>query len=125
MTKRYPNNIKIQEDNPYYPMSYKGYISPPRYAMAQHLGRCLGSDEFIYHIDGNPMNSDIDNLKLVSHKELTKLMQIDRTVSIINKLSSKLSTLRSQLADIQFKHTPCDCPKCTRSREARQAEYRL
>jgi len=125
MSKR-PCSIKVKPDNPYYPMTYNnGYISPARLAMAEHLGRCLGSDEYIYYIDGNPFNYNISNLQLVSHKELTTLSEIRRVVNRLDHLSSRLATLRSNLASIRFNHTPCDCPKCTRSREARQAEYRL
>jgi hypothetical protein len=124
-SSRSPNHIRIGKSSPYYPMSYNGYISPARLAMAQHLGRCLGSDEWIYYIDGNSFNSDISNLQLVSHKELNKLNEIRRTVRMLDKLSARLATLQSDLAEIRFNHTPCDCPRCTRSREARQAEYRL
>lgn len=124
MRKR-PNNIRISKDNPFYPMSYDGYISPGRLTMAEHLDRYLGSDEYIYYIDGNPNNFDISNLQLVSHKELTKMNEIRRITSHMNSLSARLATLTGELAMIRFNHTPCDCPKCTRSREARQAAYRL
>jgi len=123
--RKRPNHIRISKDNPYYPMSYKGYISPARLAMAEHLNRCLGSDEFIYFNDGDSFNSDINNMQLVPHKELTKLNQIRRIVDSMDRMGARLFILRSELADIRFYHTPCDCPKCTRSREARQAEYRL
>ena len=124
-TRKRQSHVRIKKDNPYYPMSYNGYISPARLAMAEHLDRCLGSDEYIYFIDGNEFNSDISNLKLVLHKELTKLNEIRRIVSIMDKLGSRLATLRSQLAEIQFNRTPCSCPKCSRSIESRQAEYKL
>jgi len=124
-TRKRPAHTRIPKDSPYYRMSYKGYIAPARLAMAKHLDRCLGSDEYIYYIDGDSFNSSIDNLLLVSHKELTKLNEIRRITSTRDKLSSRLSTLQDQLADIQFNHTPCNCPKCIRSIESRQAEYKL
>jgi len=123
--RKRPTNIRISKDSPYYSMSYNGYISPHRLAMAQHLDRCLGSDEYIYFNDGNPFNSDIGNLQLVSHKVLTRLQQIRGIVDAMDRMSTRLATLRGELAEIQFRNTPCDCPKCTRSREARQAGYRL
>lgn len=125
MTKRYPNNIRIKEDDPYYSMSYKGYISPARYTMAQNINRCLGSDEYIYFLDGNPFNYDISNMQLVSHKELTQLNQIRRITRQIDNLKIQLDNHYRILSDIRFNHTPCDCPRCIRSREARQAAYRL
>ena len=124
-TRKRPCNVSVSKDSPYYCMSYKGYISSARLAMAKHLDRCLGSDEYIYYIDGNPFNCDISNLILVSHKELTKLHEIRRIEQQLERMTSRLSILRNQLTEIQFNHTPCNCPKCTRSREARQAEYRL
>ena len=123
--RKRPQHIRISKDNPYYPMSYKGYISPARLAMAEHLGRCLGSDEYIHFIDGNEFNNDIANIILVPHKELNKLNEIRRAVSAMDRLSIRIDTLQNQLVEIQFNHPPCNCPKCMRSREARQAEYKL
>jgi hypothetical protein len=131
-SRKRPNNVRVSKDSPFYPMSYNGYTSPARLAMAKHLDRCLGSDEYIYFNDGDCFNSDINNLQLVSHKELTKLNQIrgvlrsiDRMNTRIATLQEELITLQSNLSEIRFLNTPCDCPKCTRSRESRQAEYRL
>ena len=130
--RKRPNNIRIGKDSPFYSMSYNGYTSPARLAMAKHLDRCLGSDEYIYFTDGDCFNSDINNLQLVSHKELTKLNQIRRVVYSMDRMNTRLVTLRDELIvlqgnldEIRFRRTPCDCPKCTRSREARQAEYHL
>ena len=123
--RKRPQHIRISKDSLYYPMSYKGYISPARLVMAQHLNQCLGSDRYIYFIDGNEFNNDIANLILVSHKELNKLNEIRRAVSAMDRLSTRIATLQSQLVEIQFNHPPCKCPKCMRSREARQAEYKL
>lgn len=124
-TRKRPHHIRIRKDSPYYPMSYKGYLPAARLAMAEHLDRCLGSDEWIYLKDGDPFNTDVSNIQLVSHKELTKLNEIRRIVRHMDKLSTYLATLRAQLAEVQFNHTPCNCPICTRSIEVRQAEYKL
>ena len=44
-------------------------ISEHRWVMEQHLGRQLESHEYVHHIDGNKLNNDINNLKVVSAKE--------------------------------------------------------
>jgi hypothetical protein len=44
-----------------------------RLVMEKHLGRPLLSTEHIHHIDGNPKNNDISNLKIVSNSEHRKL----------------------------------------------------
>ena len=36
--------------------------SYPRYIMSDYLGRTLEPNEQVHHIDGNPLNNDIDNL---------------------------------------------------------------
>lgn len=123
--RKRPQHIRISKNSPYYPMSYKGYIPPARLVMAEWIGRCLGSDEYIYFIDGDSFSTSIDNMLLVSHKELNKLNEIRRATSAMDRLSIRIDTLQSQLVEIQFNHPPCNCPKCMRSREARQAGYKL
>ena len=43
--------------------------SYPRYIMSNYLGRTLKPNEQVHHMDGNPLNNDIDNL-LVLPREL-------------------------------------------------------
>lgn len=46
------------------------YILEHRHVMEQHLGRYLEPDEVIHHIDKNPSNNTIENLKLfASHSD--------------------------------------------------------
>ena len=40
-------------------------ISYPRFIMEQHIGRKLSPKEDVHHIDGNPLNNDISNLKII------------------------------------------------------------
>ena len=42
------------------------YILEHRYVMEQHLGRYLEPNEVVHHIDENPSNNDIGNLRLYS-----------------------------------------------------------
>ena len=43
--------------------------SYPRYLMEQHLGRKLSRDEDVDHIDRNPMNNDLSNLRVLPARE--------------------------------------------------------
>ena len=43
----------------------KHTISYPKYLMECHLGRFLQEDEQIDHIDGNPLNNDLNNLQIL------------------------------------------------------------
>ena len=59
--------IVAPDDHPY-PCEGKNsgtkYILEHRRVMEKHLGRYLKPEEVVHHIDGNPRNNSIDNLKL-------------------------------------------------------------
>lgn len=42
----------------------KRVISYPKFLMEQKLGRELNSNEQVHHIDGDPLNNNIDNLEI-------------------------------------------------------------
>lgn len=56
------------DDHPYPADSHKGsglkYVLQHRLVMEQHLGRYLEPGEVVHHIDENPSNNDISNLRL-------------------------------------------------------------
>lgn len=65
--------VVAPDDHPYpSDTSHKSirYILEHRLVMEQHLGRYLEPTEVVHHIDGNPRNNDISNLRLYSsHSE--------------------------------------------------------
>jgi hypothetical protein len=57
--------VYIPEDSPYRPMAdASGYILRARLVMAEHLGRCLTTEETVHHEDEDRANDDYANLKL-------------------------------------------------------------
>ena len=53
----------------------RGKCYKHRYIMEKLLGRTLGKDECVHHIDENPRNNDINNLMLLSRSDHMKLHQ--------------------------------------------------
>lgn len=47
----------------------KKTISYPKYLMEKELGRQLLPNEVVHHIDGNPLNNDITNLKVMTRND--------------------------------------------------------
>lgn len=58
--------IKLTEDNPFFAMTdNNGYIFEHRLVMARYLGRLLGRDDIVHHINGNKQDNHFSNLKLL------------------------------------------------------------
>jgi hypothetical protein len=66
--------------------NWDGWIYEHRYVMEIHLGRTLDKNEDVHHIDGNKINNNPDNLKVLSQKEHARLHhpQQERKESICN-----------------------------------------
>lgn len=60
--------VAAPDDHPYPADQHKPgqlkYILEHRYVMEQHIGRYLEPGEVVHHIDGNPRNNAIENLRL-------------------------------------------------------------
>lgn len=52
-----------------HPNGYKQTVSYPKYLMEVHLGRYLEENETIDHIDGNFLNNDFLNLRVINRKQ--------------------------------------------------------
>lgn len=52
-----------------FPDNKKKTISYPKYLMEVHIGRYLDVDETIDHIDGNFLNNNINNLRIINRKQ--------------------------------------------------------
>ena len=50
----------------------KKSISYPKYLMEKHLNRYLSENETVDHIDGNPLNNDLSNLRVLDRSEHCK-----------------------------------------------------
>lgn len=51
----------------------QGYVREHRLVMEKQLGRYLTKHEVVHHLDGNTLNNNISNLKIVSASEHAKI----------------------------------------------------
>ena len=85
--------VWIPKDDPFYEMSYKGYILEHRYIIAKKIGRKLESWEQVDHINNNRSDNREENLQLLS----------DFSHSQITKMRVKIRELENKL--LKYEHT--------------------
>lgn len=56
-----------------------GYVLMHRVVMENHLGRLLGKNEIVHHIDHNRHNNDISNLRLMNSKDHSSMHGYEQT----------------------------------------------
>lgn len=71
----------------------KGNAKLHRLIMEEHLGRKLKSSEVIHHIDGNKLNNDISNLKVMTrgeHSKLHRKQDLENGKELFKKLNTNM-----------------------------------
>lgn len=77
------------------PQGYR-QVFEHRLVMAKHLGRPLLSREQVHHIDGNPSNNCLDNLKLCATRAEHSALEWRLTREKITKLEKENAELRQE-----------------------------
>ena len=64
-------SVYLNPDDPFFPMTngWDNYVLEHRLVMAQHLERCLTSDELVHHLNGIRDDNRIENLSMVNRKD--------------------------------------------------------
>lgn len=93
--------VKIDKDNPYYPMAHnRRYIPEHRLIMAQHLGRSLIGNEIVHHRNGDKADNRIENLSLArSNKEhfTAPFIELQSLRTRVIQLEAEIVLLKAQL----------------------------
>lgn len=58
-----------------HPKAVHGWISYAKVLMENQIGRMLEPNEIVVHIDSNPFNNDLSNLKIVTQQEHMKYVR--------------------------------------------------
>lgn len=91
--------IKLFPESPFFCMADRRnkYVPEHRLLIAQLLGRCLRTDEFVHHRDGDKQNNSIDNLELMGrskHSPYNHWMDKMARLEAMNKeLKARLDSL--------------------------------
>lgn len=68
----------------------KGNVKMHRLIMEEHLGRKLGENEIVHHIDGNKKNNNIENLSLMArgeHSSYHRKQEIENGKKLFTKIN--------------------------------------
>jgi HNH endonuclease. len=74
--------------SPAHPSATKaGYVCEHRLVMEKHLGRYLTEDEHIHHINQNPKDNRLENLKIMSNSEHIRFHRTEELKRGINRFT--------------------------------------
>jgi hypothetical protein len=94
-------SVKIEKDDPMYPMSRNGWVLEHRLVIARNIGRILKNDEVVHHINGIKTDNRLENLQLMKNSKHNSHMVNNDLKEKVRALENKVLLLEVEVVRLK------------------------